>query len=120
MEARRRNRSGTTTKPTDSLALSLRVDESVLREGGLPMNDSSKPSANVSEHILNQPEPVLGSDGVPSAGDWRELARSVQHETDPDKLSALVQQLIAAFDREKLQKHPFMPAEEPDAAPGLG
>jgi len=84
------------------------------------MNDSSKSNANGFEDNLNQQEPALRNDGVPSAGDWRELARRVQHETDPDKLSGLVQQLIAAFDRDKLQKRSFQSSEEQETIPGLG
>jgi hypothetical protein len=109
-----------TAKSPGSLAAALYADEFALQGGGTPMNDSSKPNANAFEDTLNQQGPALRNDGVPSAGDWRELARRVQHETDPDKLSALVQQLIAAFDREKSQKHSFPPSEKQETTPGLG
>jgi hypothetical protein len=38
-------------------------------------------------------------------GDWRELAMRIQNEKNSETLSALVQQLIVAFDREKVHKH---------------
>lgn len=67
------------------------------------MNDSNKLNANEPEHSPNNHRSAVRIDRVPSAGDWRELARLVQHETDPNRLSTLVQQLIAAIDREKSQ-----------------
>jgi len=36
--------------------------------------------------------------------DWRELARQIQEEKDPQKMIELVQQLIATFDEEQLRK----------------
>jgi hypothetical protein len=102
-----------------SLAAALCADEFALQEGGFPMNDSSKPNDNAAEHGPNNHESAVRNDCVADPGEWRELARRVQHETDPEKLSALVQQLIAAFDREKSQKHPFRQRDEQDATAGL-
>jgi hypothetical protein len=39
-------------------------------------------------------------------GGWRELAQKVQHEPDPNRVSELVEQLIATLDQEQLRKHP--------------
>ena len=38
--------------------------------------------------------------------EWRSLAQQIQHESDPQKMIELVQQMIAKFDKEKLQKSP--------------
>ena len=35
---------------------------------------------------------------------WRELAQKVQHEPDPNRVSELVEQLIATLDQEQLCK----------------
>jgi hypothetical protein len=37
---------------------------------------------------------------LPAPGDWRDLARQVQDEKDPDKMVELVQQLVAKYDEE--------------------
>jgi hypothetical protein len=42
-------------------------------------------------------------------GGWRELARRIKEEKNPDKIIGLAQQLIAEFDRENPQTNP--PAE---------
>jgi len=84
------------------------------------MKDSLKPHAKASERERYKQEPTLRNDGVVSAGDWRQLAQLAQHETDPEKLSTLVEQLIAAFDREKSQKLSFRSSDEPHATAGLG
>jgi hypothetical protein len=44
--------------------------------------------------------------------DWRELARQIQEEKDPQKMIELVQQLIAKFDEQQALK-PSPP--KPDA-----
>ena len=36
--------------------------------------------------------------------DWRELARQIQEEKDPQKMIELVQQLIAKFDEQQALK----------------
>jgi hypothetical protein len=46
---------------------------------------------------------------APIHGSWRELARRIKEEKDPDKIIELAQQLIATFDRENPQTNP--PAE---------
>jgi hypothetical protein len=43
------------------------------------------------------------NDGEPTNGDWRELARRVQQEKDPQKMRELVKQLIAALDEERVR-----------------
>jgi hypothetical protein len=44
--------------------------------------------------------------------DWRELCLAVTNETDPAKLSLLVQDLIEALDKgERKWRHPFFPSE---------
>jgi hypothetical protein len=58
-------------------------------------------------------ENAVGSDGgntemlgeVKSHRDgWRELAQKVQHERDPNRVTELVEQLIATLDQEQLSK----------------
>jgi len=58
-------------------------------------------------------ENAVGSDGgntemlgeVRSHRDgWRELAQKVQHERDPNRVTELVEQLIAKLDQEQLSK----------------
>jgi hypothetical protein len=44
------------------------------------------------------------ADGKPGPEDWRELARKIQQETDPNRMIELVQELIAKFDEERLRK----------------
>jgi hypothetical protein len=60
------------------------------------------------------PENAIGSDGgntempdeVRSPREsWREVAQKVQHERDPKRMIALVEQLIATLDEEQLCKH---------------
>jgi hypothetical protein len=41
------------------------------------------------------------ADGLPTSDDWRELARLVQKEKDPQKMVELVQALIAQFDKDR-------------------
>jgi hypothetical protein len=43
-------------------------------------------------------------DGKPSTDDWRELARQIQQETDPNMMIELVQEPIAKFDEEQLRR----------------
>jgi hypothetical protein len=42
---------------------------------------------------------------------WRELARQIQEEKDPQKMIALVQQLIATFERQNARKAPTVKPE---------
>ena len=39
-----------------------------------------------------------------TTADWRELARRIQKEEDPEKVLELVQQLIAQFNEERRRK----------------
>ncbi len=39
-----------------------------------------------------------------TTGDWRELARRIQKEDDPEKVFELVQQLIVKFNKERQRK----------------
>ena len=41
------------------------------------------------------------AEGLPTSDDWRELARLVQKEKDPQKMVELVQALIAQFDKDR-------------------
>ena len=45
-----------------------------------------------------------GVDGAPSKHDWRELARLVQKEQDPQKMVELVQALIDQFDKDRSRR----------------
>jgi hypothetical protein len=42
---------------------------------------------------------------MPEREDWRELARRIQQETDPDKVIELVHHLIEKFNEEKLRRN---------------
>ena len=44
---------------------------------------------------------------------WRELARQIQQEKDPQKMIELVQQLIANFDQQKAKNTPPPKAQTP-------
>ena len=52
-------------------------------------------------------------DTVPEYDDWRELARRIQAEQDPIKMTALVEQLIHLLDQEKKRRglHPPAPPQ---------
>jgi len=41
--------------------------------------------------------------------DWRELARRVQQENDPEEMMELVYELLAKLDEEKLWRSPRLP-----------
>ena len=43
---------------------------------------------------------------------WRELARQIQQETDPQKMFELVRQLLAEFDDQELHKSLRLPPEK--------
>ena len=43
-------------------------------------------------------------DRSPEPGDLRELAQRIQDEQDPNKMIALVQQLLAKLDEKQLQR----------------
>jgi anti-sigma-K factor RskA len=38
--------------------------------------------------------------------EWREVARRIQKENDPEKMVELVHELLAKFDEEKLRRSP--------------
>ncbi|PYX28107.1 MAG: hypothetical protein DMG80_17265 [Acidobacteria bacterium] len=58
----------------------------------------------------------MANDGVPTDGNWRELARQIQEENDPEKMIDLVQELIASFDKERARKNsPLMRKPEKPA-----
>jgi len=63
----------------------------------------------------------VANDGVPLDGNWRELARQVQLENDPNKILDLVQQLITKFDEEKSRKNspPTRKPEKPLPSPDI-
>ena len=44
--------------------------------------------------------------GAPPEEDWRELAKRIQSEYDPEKMLGLVQQLVTKFDEERERKNP--------------
>jgi hypothetical protein len=41
--------------------------------------------------------------------DWRELARRIQREDDPEKMVELVHELLAKFDDETVRRSPRSP-----------
>jgi len=48
----------------------------------------------------------MTSDRETTTADWRELARRIQKEEDPEKVFELVQQLVIKFDEESRRKGP--------------
>lgn len=66
-------------------------------------------NANAGSGAGQNPNPT--SDGVPSQDDWRDVARMIQQETDPQKMVELVQKLITRFDDEKSRKSPRASAD---------
>jgi hypothetical protein len=46
---------------------------------------------------------MANGDGISKNEDWRELARRIQQETDPETVLELARELIAKFDEEKLR-----------------
>jgi hypothetical protein len=46
----------------------------------------------------------MARDKEATTADWRELARRIQKEEDPDKVLELVEQLIVKFKEEKQRK----------------
>jgi hypothetical protein len=46
----------------------------------------------------------MTSDKETTTADWRELARRIQKEEDPEKVLELVQQLIVKFNEERRRK----------------
>ena len=44
---------------------------------------------------------------TPADERWREVAKKVQHEADPQKMIGLVQELIASFDEAERTRLPF-------------
>jgi hypothetical protein len=55
--------------------------------------------------LLERTKPIpIPSDKAATTADWRELARRIQKEEDPEKVFELVQQLIVKFNTEKPRK----------------
>ena len=48
--------------------------------------------------------PAVPGDTAPTHTNWREWAKRIQQETDPQKVFALARQLFAEFDDEQLRK----------------
>ena len=46
------------------------------------------------------------NDAFSAAQDWREVARRIQVETDPNKMMTMVERLLEKFDEEKRRKGP--------------
>lgn len=69
------------------------------------MNQSINQAGNnpVSADLNLEKSPSPG-DHVTNQAEWRELARQIQQEPDLNKMTALVEQLIAKFDESELQK----------------
>jgi hypothetical protein len=47
---------------------------------------------------------MSNGDGISKNEDWRELARRIQQETDPETVLELARELIAKFNEEKLSR----------------
>lgn len=61
----------------------------------------------------HQPDHQLGHRPDHDYEDWRELARQLQEEKNPQKMIALVEQLIAKFDEQHARKGQPPKAEPP-------
>jgi hypothetical protein len=48
---------------------------------------------------------MSNGDGISKNEDWRELARRIQQETDPETVLELARELIAKFNEEKLRRN---------------
>jgi hypothetical protein len=48
---------------------------------------------------------------IPTAADWRDLARQIQKETDPNKMIELAQELVARLDAEQFRNGVRFPVE---------
>jgi hypothetical protein len=48
---------------------------------------------------------LCSGDGISENDDWRELARRIQQETDPETVRELARELIAKFNEEKLRRN---------------
>ena len=57
---------------------------------------------HVAKLVVCNPRKNYG-DGISKNEDWRELARRIQQETDPETVHELARELIAKFDEEKLR-----------------
>ena len=48
---------------------------------------------------------MSNGDGISKNEDWREPARRIQQETDPERVIELALELIAKFNEEKLRRN---------------
>jgi hypothetical protein len=48
---------------------------------------------------------MSNGDGISKNEDWRELARQIQQETDPETVLELARELIAKFNEEKVRRN---------------
>ena len=64
----------------------------------LDFGDNSKPTLNPIREW-----PAVPGDSVPNHVNWREWAKRIQEETDPQKVFALARQLLAEFDDKTLR-----------------
>jgi len=86
---------------------SRRMDEHAQdRELQRPLQAAPAESNKDGEGTLhpNASESAIPTEGLSTEEDWRELARRVQQERDPNKVIELVQQLISKFDEDHLRK----------------
>jgi hypothetical protein len=54
---------------------------------------------------------------IPADPGWRELAKQIQNETNPERMIELIRELIAKFDEERLRRG--LPPSEGKARSGF-
>jgi hypothetical protein len=93
--------------PSDETEPPLRAGEKALLEVIVSrrLDESNKNLESTS--LPSGGAPSTADDGVSTHEDWRELARRIQVENNPDKMIELAQQLIAKFDEEKQREGPL-------------
>jgi len=83
------------------------MEASKTRSEQIPVETVKKIAKEFPENnsARNDSEDIEARDRVTSPQErWREVAQKVQHEQNPERMIALVQQLIATFDEEQLRK----------------
>ena len=79
------------------------------------MGDSKEPESDKDPGLISTSEdevPAVQGASLSVHTRWRELARQIQQETDPQKMFELVRQLLAEFDHEEVLKSLPLPPQQ--------
>ena len=79
------------------------------------MGDSKEPESDKDPGLISTSEdevPAVQGASLSVHTRWRELARQIQQETDPQKMFELVRQLLAEFDDQAAQESASATGEE--------